>query len=393
MMLGTLLARAGIDVIVLERHADFLRDFRGDTVHPSTLEVMHELGLLDAFLAEPHQKVDRIVAVVGGTPTPIADFSRLPVRCRFIAFVPQWNFLDFLARHGARYPTFHLRMACAVTGLIVRDGRVTGVRARSADGGMVEIDAALVVAADGRGSRLRAEAGLAVRNLGAPIDALWFRLPRRATDPSGVMGRFDAGRVMVMLDRGDYWQCAYIIAKGGFERLRDSGLADFRAGIGALAPHLADRVGHVRTWDDVNLLQVRVDRLRTWHRPGFLCIGDAAHAMSPLGGVGINLAIQDAVAAANLLAEPLRRGTVTEAHLHAVQRRREWPTRATQALQVAAQNRLLRPLLETTKRPGLPLPLRVLRRSARLRRLMGRLIGLGFRSEHVATPLDHGASR
>ncbi|MGH6719445.1 MAG: FAD-dependent oxidoreductase [Alphaproteobacteria bacterium] len=387
MMLGLLLARAGVDVIVLEKHADFLRDFRGDTIHPSTLEVLHELDMLDAFLAEPHQKVHRVAGVVGGIATPIADFSRLPVRCRFIAFVPQWNFLDFIARQGARYPAFHLRMACAAVGLAVRDGRVAGVRARAADGGTLDIDADLVVAADGRESRLRAEAGLSVRDIGAPIDALWFKLPRRAADPPGVMGRFDAGRVMVTLDRGDYWQCAYIIPKGGFERLREAGLPAFHAGVAAIAPDLADRVGDVRSWDDVSLLRVRVDRLRTWHRPGLLCLGDAAHAMSPLGGVGINLAIQDAVAAANILAQPLRRGTVAASHLHAVQRRRMWPTRATQALQVAAQNRLLRPMLEATTRPGPPLPLRLLRRSAWLRRLMGRLIGLGFRPEHVATPV------
>lgn len=385
LMLGLLLARAGIDVVVIEKHADFLRDFRGDTIHPSTLELLHELGLLEDFLREPHQKVARLGAVVGRTELTVADFSRLPVRAPYVAFVPQWNFLSFLARAAARFLSFRLLMETEATGLISRDGSVAGVRARGREGAM-DIAADLVVAADGRGSRLRAEAGLAVEDLGAPIDVVWFRLARRAADPAGVMGRFQSGSILITLDRDDYWQCAYVVPKGGFEGLRAAGLGAFRTAIADAAPHLADRAAGIADWNAVSLLTVRVDRLRTWHRPGFLCIGDAAHAMSPVGGVGINLAIQDAVAAANLLADPLRTGAPSEAALAAVRRRRWWPTRATQALQVLAQNRILSPVLGSTGTLAPPPPLRLVARSRALQGLLGRLVGLGLRPEHVRTP-------
>src|SRR5688572_27843930 len=317
MMLGLLLARAGVDVIVLEKHDDFLRDFRGDTIHPSTLEILHELGMLEDFLRLPHQKVDALAAQVGDTTVRIADFSRLPTRCGYIAFMPQWDFLNFLAERAARFRTFTLRMGAEVTGLIEDSGRVGGVRGRGKDGPF-ELRADLVVAADGRHSLVRDEARLPVQSLGAPMDVLWFRLPRRPGDPEQTMGRFDAGRIFILINRGDYWQSGYVIAKGTFEQIRAAGLHAFREGLTKVAPFARDRVSGIG-WDDVKLLTVRVDRLRRWHRPGMLCIGDAAHAMSPVGGVGINLAIADAVAAANILAAPLREGRVTHEHLQAVQ--------------------------------------------------------------------------
>jgi 2-polyprenyl-6-methoxyphenol hydroxylase-like FAD-dependent oxidoreductase len=305
MMLGYLLARAGIDATILEKHADFLRDFRGDTIHPSTLELMHELGLLRDFLARPHQEATELTGWIGNEEIKIADFTHLPTHCHFIAFMPQWDFLNFLAERGARYPTFHLRMQTAATDLVVEEDRVVGVRGTSPDG-PIEIRAPLVVAADGRHSAIRRRAGLEVIDLGAPIDVLWMRLSRRPTDRRNPLGRFDRGRVIVMLDRGDFWQCAFVIAKGGFDAIRERGLEAFRADIAELLPFLADRVGELQTWDDIRTLTVAVDRLRRWHRPGLLAIGDAAHAMSPIGGVGINLAIQDAVATANILYRPLK---------------------------------------------------------------------------------------
>ncbi len=385
MMLGLLLARMGVDVVVLEKHADFLRDFRGDTVHPSTLEVMHELGLLREFLARPHNEADQVSVQVGDENVTIADLSHLPTRCRFIAFVPQWDFLDFLAGQGKRYPTFRLIMRAEVAELIVEDGRVAGVRAQTPDGPL-EVRASLVVGADGRRSRIRALAGLAVRDLGAPMDVLWLRLSRRPGDPDAVLGRIDAGRILVMLDRGDYWQCAFVIPKGALDDIRRRGLPAFRDELARLAPFLRDRVQEVRDWEDAKLLTVSVDRLRTWWRPGLLCLGDAAHAMSPIGGVGINLAVQDAVAAANILGPPLLRGSLSAAHLRRLQRRREWPTRATQRLQLVLQNRMVRPVLGASGLLRLPWQLRLLRHSPRLRRVPARLIDLGVRPEHVRTP-------
>src|SRR5712664_2789551 len=367
MMLGFLLARAGVRVMVLEKHADFLRDFRGDTIHPSTLELMHELGLLQEFLRVPHQEMPRLIAQFGDTSLAVADFTHLPTRCKFIAMMPQWDFLDFLARHGARYAGFHLEMRDEATGLIEEAGRVIGVRGTAA-GGPFELRADLVVAADGRSSVLRERAGLHVEDLGAPMDVLWFRLSRAPGDPAAIMGRFDAGRIFVLLNRGPHWQCGYVIPKGSAEDVRRRGLDAFRASVVALMPFAADGVAGSRGWDDVKLLTVRVDRLRQWYRPGLLCIGDAAHAMSPVGGVGINLAIQDAVAAANILARPLSEGWISPSHLQKVQWRRELPTRLTQWAQVQVQNRVIGRVLGSNQPVAAPWPIRLFKRYPVLRR-------------------------
>ena len=382
MMLGYLLARAGVDTLVLEKHADFLRDFRGDTVHPSTLEVMHELGLLDEFLRRPHQKVYELGGQIGGRTVMIADFRHLPARCGFVAFMPQWDFLDFLAAQARRLPAFRLRMQAEATQLIEEAGRVAGVRGEAPDGPF-EVRADLTVAADGRHSVLRAQAGLELEDFGAPMDVLWMKMSKRADDPSAVLGRIDAGRVFVTLDRGEYWQCAYVIAKGGYDEVRAAGLDALREGIGAVAPTLRERTSELRSWDDVKLLTVQVNRLRRWHRPGLLCIGDAAHAMSPIGGVGINLAIQDAVAAANRLAPRLAAGEAGDADLAAVQRRREFPTRMTQRMQLFLQTNVLGRVLASGRTPGIAWPIRLMQRFPVLRRIPARLIGLGFRPEHV----------
>jgi 2-polyprenyl-6-methoxyphenol hydroxylase-like FAD-dependent oxidoreductase len=381
MMLGLLLARAGVPVAVLEKHADFLRDFRGDTIHPSTLELMHELGVLQEFLRRPHQEVRRLLGQIGDTVVPIADFSHLPTRCRFIALMPQWEFLDFISEQARRFPAFRLVMEAEVQDLVIVDGRVIGVRATTPNGELAA-RADLVVGADGRHSTVRARAGFETIDRGAPIDVLWLRLSRRPDDPEQTLGRFDAGRVLVMLNRGDYWQCAFVIRKGGFDEIRSRGLPFFRDEIARLAPHLRDRTGELADWPDIKLLTVLVDRLRVWHRPGLLCIGDAAHAMSPIGGVGINLAIQDAVAAANILAAPLRHGRVADDDLEAVQRRREFPTRATQGMQVLIQNRVIGRVLKTAKPLSPPWFLRL----PLLRRLVARLVGMGFRPEHIRLP-------
>jgi 2-polyprenyl-6-methoxyphenol hydroxylase-like FAD-dependent oxidoreductase len=385
MMLALLLARAGVSVFVLEKHADFLRDFRGDTIHASTLEIMHELGLLDAFLRRPHQEVRTLGAQIGSAFVEIADFTHLPARCPFIALMPQWDFLDFLAGEAQRHPAFRLAMRAEATDLLREEGRVVGVAAATPEGNLA-VRADLVIAADGRHSLMREKAGLEILDIGAPMDVLWLRLSRHPGDPGQTLGRVEAGRIFITLDRGDYWQCAFIIPKGGFDRVRRRSLAAFRDEIVTLAPHFADRVGEIADWEDVKLLTVAVDRLRVWHRPGLLCIGDAAHAMSPIGGVGINLAIQDAVAAANILAPQLRQGPVGEDVLHAVQRRREFPTRATQAVQVFLQNRVVGRVLDRATPLRLPPALRLFRRWPILRRLPARLIGLGIRPEHVAAP-------
>jgi 2-polyprenyl-6-methoxyphenol hydroxylase-like FAD-dependent oxidoreductase len=385
MMLGFLLSRAGVDVVVLEKHADFLRDFRGDTIHPSTLEVMHELGLLDEFLKLPHTKAHTLGGAFGKAQFVFVDFSHLPTRCKFIALMPQWDFLDFLSQHGRRYTGFHLHMEAAATGLIEHDGRVSGVHAATADGPR-EIHADLVVAADGRHSTLRECAAMKVDDLGAPMDVLWFRLPHRASDPDQSMGRFEAGRIFVLIDRGDYWQCAYVIAKGTIEDIRRQGLATFRANLVASVPMFADRVDTLHDWDQIKLLTVAVDRMPRWHKPGLLFIGDAAHAMSPIGGVGINLAVQDAVAAANILWEPLRRGAPGEDDLKRVQARREFPTRITQWIQVTLQNSVISRALQARGEFKVPLAIRLLARFALLRRIPARLLGLGVRPEHVRAP-------
>jgi 2-polyprenyl-6-methoxyphenol hydroxylase-like FAD-dependent oxidoreductase len=382
MMLGFLLARVGVDVYVLEKHADFLRDFRGDTIHPSTLEVMYELGILKEFLKRPHQEVRELAGQVGNETAKIADFSHLPTHCKFLAFMPQWDFLNFIAEQARRYPAFHLEMQAEVTDLIEEGGRVAGVRGKKNDD-IFEMHADLTVGADGRHSIVRERAGLEVINLGAPMDILWMRLSRKSDDPGQSFGRVDAGRMLVLLDREDYWQVAYVIPKGTADELRKKGIAVFREDITKLAPYLRDRVGELRDWDEIKLLTVAVDRLRRWSRPGLLCIGDAAHAMSPIGGVGINLAIQDAVATANILAAKLLRGTPTQEELDAVERRRTFPTLATQRMQLVIQNNVIKHVLGSTKPLSLPWPLKLLRRFPVLRRIPARVIGVGFRPEHL----------
>jgi 2-polyprenyl-6-methoxyphenol hydroxylase-like FAD-dependent oxidoreductase len=385
MMLGFLLARAGIDVVVMEKHADFLRDFRGDTIHPATLEVMHELGLLDAFLKLPHEKIETLTGIVGGEPIHFVDLRHLPTHCRFIALMPQWDFLDFLADHAKACPGFRLKMRTDVTGLIEEQRRIVGVQATTPNG-PIEVRALLTIGADGRHSTVRSAAGFKVDDLGAPMDVLWMRLSRRPGDGDETLGRIEAGHLFVMLNRGDYWQCAFVIPKGGIDDIKRQGLPALRDAIVTLAPEMHDRVAELRSWDNVKLLTVAVDRLPRWYRPGLLCIGDAAHAMSPIGGVGINLAVQDAVAAANILAGPLRDGTLTVEVLNAVQQRRELPTRFTQRLQVLAQNRIIRRVLGSKGRISAPWVLRLFNWFPVLRRIPARLLGLGIRPEHVRTP-------
>lgn len=385
MMLGFLLARAGIEVAVLEKHADFLRDFRGDTVHPSTLEVLYELELLEGFLKRRHQEVRQLSGYIGPYEVPIGDLTHLPTHCKFVALMPQWDFLNFMAESAGGYPGFHLMMETEAFDLIEEKGKVRGLRARTKRG-EIDIRADLTIAADGRHSVMRKRAGLEVMQLGAPIDVLWMRISRKSGDPGQALGRIDGGKFLVMLDRDEYWQCAYLIPKGGLDALREKGMASFRDNIASIAPFLADRVNELRDWDDIKLLSVTVDRLRRWYRPGLLCIGDAAHAMSPVGGVGINLAIQDAVAAANILASPLSGNSVTERHLENIQRRRMFPTRATQRLQILIQDRVIAPTLKSTTRiRSLPWPLQLFRRMPALRRIPARIIGMGFRPEHVAS--------
>ena len=385
MMAGLLLARAGIETLVLEKHKDFLRDFRGDTVHPSTLEVIHELGLLDDFLKRPHQEVREIRGRIGGTEVTFADFSNTPTHCHFIAFMPQWDFLNFLAEHARRYPTFQLKMEADVTALIEENGHVAGVRANTPQG-VLTVQAGLVIGADGRQSAIRTAARLEVEDLGSPIDVLWMRLTRKPADPAQTLGYFNFGRALVLLNRDDYWQCAFVIRKGEFDEIRAKGMPRFRQDVARITPFLADRVDEIQDWSQLNLLTVRVDRLRQWWRPGLLCIGDSAHAMSPVGGVGINLAIQDAVAAANILTGPLKAGTLSIKHLRAVQRRRTFPTKVTQRIQILIQERVLKRVLGEDKPVAAPWPLRLFNTFPVLRRIPGRAIGVGVRPEHVRTP-------
>lgn len=383
MMLGVLLARAGVDVCVLEKHKDFFRDFRGDTIHPSTLRMMEELGWLDEFLKLPHQEVQRLYMQFGATRVEMADFTHLPITTKFIALMPQWDFLNFLAEKGRAYPRFDLKMSTEATGLVYDGDRIAGVTANAPDGPMT-IRADLVVAADGRHSTLREAAKLVSENLGAPMDVMWFRLPRLPTDTTESQGRFDAGHIFIMLQRGDYWQCAYIIPKGGDAATRAAGIDAFRKSVGDLLPFEAARANEIPDWDHVKLLTVAVDRLKSWTKPGLLCIGDAAHAMSPIGGVGINLAVQDAVAAANRLWQPLKEGDLQMSDLRAVQSRRTFPTVATQYLQLTIQNNVISKALKasgTLKPPGF---VRLVSAFPFLARLTARILGLGVRPEHVA---------
>jgi 2-polyprenyl-6-methoxyphenol hydroxylase-like FAD-dependent oxidoreductase len=485
MVLAYLLARAGVEVLVLEKHADFLRDFRGDTIHPSTLEVMYELGLLEEFLKLPHDELRELSAEINGLQFTVGDFTHVPGHCKFIALMPQWDFLNFMADRAKRYPEFNLRMQAEVTDLIFEGDRVIGVRAKT-QLGPVEIRAELVVGADGRRSVVREKAELEVETFGSPIDVLWMRIPRKPGDPAQTFGHIDSGRVLVMIQRNDYWQCAFVIPKGGFDAIREKGLQAFRDDIVRLQPFLRGRENDLKSWDDIKLLTVVIDRLKKWHRPGLLCIGDAAHAMSPIGGVGINLAIQDAIAAANILAPAFQRGTtpgtipvmdalseaispaegalpaaiamgltpalegvpsarinpllavsaevapsrgpklgpaflrssfdasdarvqarasnasapsittdshsqepayssVTEDDLAAVQRRREFPARMMQRIQLAIQNRVISRVLSANKQIEVPLVVKLLRRFPVLRRIPAYIVGIGFRPEHVET--------
>jgi 2-polyprenyl-6-methoxyphenol hydroxylase-like FAD-dependent oxidoreductase len=385
MMLGLLLARAGIDVTVLEKHGDFLRDFRGDTVHPSTLEMMSELGLLDEFLKLPHSTVARLTMQIGDARLQAIDMTHLPTRCKYIALMPQWDFLNFLAGKGKRYKTFDLRMQTDATDLIEEGGRIVGVRANTPNGEL-DIRADLIVGCDGRHSMVREKAGLQSDDFGAPMDVLWFRITRKGNDDPETFGHIEAGALLVMLDRGDYWQCAYVIPKGGIEKVQAAGIEAFRKRVLELSPFLADRIGEIKSFDDVKLLTVTVDRLRQWWRSGLICIGDAAHAMSPIGGVGVNIAVQDAVAAANRLAAPLKAGTVTDEDLKAIERRRTFPAKMTQRIQLTMQNRIIGPALQGTQRPKPPLLFKLFDAFPVLRRIPARLLGLGVRPEHIQTP-------
>jgi 2-polyprenyl-6-methoxyphenol hydroxylase-like FAD-dependent oxidoreductase len=386
MMLGYLLGRAGVSTVVLEKHADFLRDFRGDTVHPSTLMVMHELGLIDDFLKLPHSEIRALSAEIGDTCVRVADFSRISAPCRFIALMPQWDFLNFLADKGGRFSALKIRMSAEVTGLIQEAGRVVGVKGTTF-GGPLEVRADLVVGCDGRTSTVRSASGLVVQDLGSPIDVLWFRLSKKAGDPAQVLGRLTADTMIVTIDRNEYWQCAFAIGKGGIEHIHAAGLEAFKAAVAHGARFLSDRVDELKSFDDVKLLNVSVDRLTTWSKPGLLCIGDAAHAMSPVGGVGVNLAIQDAVATANLLASKLKTGKFDDHDLDTVRQRRLFPAQVIQRLQVAIHNRVLKLAISGTARNlKVPWPLKILDASPWLRRWPAQILGLGVRPEHVRSP-------
>jgi 2-polyprenyl-6-methoxyphenol hydroxylase-like FAD-dependent oxidoreductase len=390
-VLALLLARAGVDVLVLEKHADFLRDFRGDTIHPSTLEILDEIGLAERVLALPHTKAPVLhLRTPGGPPALVEDLSRLPTKFPYIAFVPQWHFLDLLTAEAVRYPTFRLIRSAEAVALRWEDGVVRGVRYRDADGER-DADALLTVGCDGRGSPTRSAAGLRLEETSPPMDVLWFRLSRRPADPPQSAGVLGCGCFVALINRTDYWQVAYVIPKGADARVRAAGLDAFRAQVAEAVPEMADRVGEIASWDDVKLLTVQSNRLERWWQPGYLAIGDAAHAMSPIGGVGINLAIQDAVAAANLLVEPLRRARLSTRDLAAVQRRREWPTRVVQLGQAVIQSKVLAPTLRSTGPPSVPGPLRALLGLPWVRDLPARAIGLGVRREHVAPGLRAAA--
>lgn len=385
MMAGYLLARAGVQVAVLEKHADFNRDFRGDTIHPSTLELMHELGLLDELLKQPHQEVRELRAVVNGQLVPVADFRKLPTRCKFIAFMPQWDFLNFLSSHAKHFPEFQLHMETEVVDLLMEDSRVIGVRAKTPRGEL-EVRADLVIGADGRHSTIQTRSGLEQLEFGVPIDVLWMRISKKDDDPAQSLGFFQQGKLLVLLDRGDYWQAGFVIPKGQFDDIKERGLAQFQNDIVSFAGFLRDRATELDNWSKIKLLTVQINRLRDWCCEGLLCIGDSAHAMSPAGGVGINLAIQDAVATANLLAEKLQRGPVHIDDLRKVQARREWPTRLIQGMQIFIHRRVVTGRTSDEKRASLPFVLRLLKWFPILRQLPARFIGLGPRPEHFCSP-------
>ncbi|MFT4116475.1 FAD-dependent oxidoreductase [Bradyrhizobium sp.] len=383
MMLGYLLGRAGIDVAVLEKHADFFRDFRGDTVHPSTLEVMDELGLIDGFLKLPHQRLQKMDGLFGGTLVRIADLGRLHTKYPFIAFMPQWDFLNFLREAGRRFPSLKVLMNTEGVDLIRRGDTVAGVRATTPDG-PIDIEADLTIACDGRHSTVRERADLAVKEFGAPMDVLWFRVGRRADETEDLFARVEPGSMMVTFNRGDYWQCAYVIAKGQYEVVKERGLQALLDDVVRMAPILKSGIADVKSFDDVKLLTVAINRLPRWTRPGLLCIGDAAHAMSPVGGVGVNLAVQDAVATANLLADKLRQGCPSEHELDAVRRRREFPVKMTQAMQVVVQNHIISGALRASGQPlKVPLVLRLITALPWLQGIPARLLAIGVRPEHV----------
>jgi 2-polyprenyl-6-methoxyphenol hydroxylase-like FAD-dependent oxidoreductase len=387
MMLGYLLGRAGVDVVVLEKHADFFRDFRGDTVHPSTLQVMDELGLIDRFLQLPHQRLQKMDGLFAGTPVRLADLSRLKVKYPFIAFMPQWDFLNFLREAGKRFASLKVMMSTEAVDLLRDGGRIAGVRAKTPDG-MIDISADLTVACDGRHSTVRERAGLQVEEIGAPMDVLWFRAGKAADETEKIFARVDPGKMMVTFDRGDYWQCAYVIPKDGYEAVKARGLKAVLDDIVRMAPVLKTGIADVKSWDDLKLLTVAINRLHKWARPGLLCIGDAAHAMSPMGGVGVNLAVQDAVASANLLAAKLAHGAPSEAELDAVQARREFPVKVTQRMQVIGQDNIVAlALKQGTGTLKAPLPLRIVTASPWLQGITARFVGLGVRPEHVHSPV------
>lgn len=382
MMLGLLLARSGIEVIVLEKHADFFRDFRGDTIHPSTLQLMYELGLLDALLQLPHQKTTKLRGYIENTPLTIADFSKLNVKCPFVAFMPQWDFLNFLNSNAQQYPNFKLLMSCEVTNLLKNNGQIVGVIAKTTDG-FIQVHSDLVVAADGRSSTIRACTDLEVIDLGAPMDVFWYHLPREAGDPNETFGKFIAGKIIIAIDRGNYWQCGYVIPKGEAEHYKQQSIIDFQQQIVAALPFFANRVNKLQSWGDVKLLTVKVDRLKQWYLPGLLCIGDAAHAMSPVGGVGINLAIQDAVAAANILSKPLKDRTLTIKELASVQQRRSFPVKVIQRIQIIIQKRVIYGVLTSEKPLTIPKFIRFIQGLKITQRFIGKIIGLGIRPEHI----------
>jgi 2-polyprenyl-6-methoxyphenol hydroxylase-like FAD-dependent oxidoreductase len=384
-MTGYLLARSGLSVIVLEKHKDFFRDFRGDTVHPSTLQLFHELGLLPQFLKIPHQELRSISLQFGAYLFKVADFSHLPTQCKFVALMPQWDLLNFLAEQGWRFPGFDLRMEHEATGLVSSNGHITGVEAKT-PAGNVQITADLVIGCDGRHSIIRQAANMEATELGVPVDALWFRISRKGDDPEASLGNINHGKALVLINRSNYFQAGLIIAKGSFDQIRQNGLADFQQQLAEIAPWLGDRVAELKDWDQIKLLSIQINRLKQWHQPGLLCIGDAAHAMSPAGGVGINLAVQDAVATVNLLAHPLREGRVTEELLSRVQKRREFPTRVTQQIQLAAHKRMI----SIFRDPGEAKPSWTLKLAVNLPglpRLLGRLVGIGLRPEHIQSGL------